>query len=262
MLVNLGRMDEAEQLLLDHRESFGYSPAVRQTLGHIAVLRGQYRRAAEYFNDALLLAPDDEAILEDLARSQVACGEFGQAEFNIGRLLRTEAHAKRTDLQILRAKCLLSVQRAVDARSLLQQVVNSTEGASDVQAWIELGNVATVLKDRGNLRLAGARTTALAPQRFEGYVFRAAFYRLEGKTEQALSSIDEAVARADHESLPFVIKAAMLNEAGRVAEARQTLELAIQRNPSDRAPQAMLASLQSPQATITAVPTDQPASGE
>lgn len=244
MLVNLGRIDDAEQMLLTSRESFGYSPAVRQTLGHIAVLRGQQQRASEYFNEALLLAPEDLSILEDLARAQVACGQFGAAEFNLDRLLKTPEQAERVDLQMLRAKCLLSVQRPVDARSLLQKVVNSPEGASDPQAWIELGNVATVLKDRGNLRLAGARTTALAPQRFEGYMFRAAFYRLEGKTNEALAAIDQSISLAGRESLPFVVKAAILQDAGRNDLAAAVLRQGLDRNPSDRASQVMLAAIE------------------
>ncbi|MBX3386658.1 MAG: tetratricopeptide repeat protein [Phycisphaeraceae bacterium] len=261
MLVSMGRMDDAERLLLEHRESFGYSPAVRQTLGHIAVLRGQHRRAAEYFNDALLLAPEDHGILEDLARSQVACGEFGLAEFNLGRLLNVTEHRDRKDLQMLRAKCLLAVQRPVEARSMLQKIVNTTEGASDPQAWIELGNVAMVLKDRGNLRLAGARTTALAPNRFEGYMFRASFLGLEGKTGEALATIDQSIQRSGNSTLPFVVKATMLRDAGRLEEARTTLAQALQRNPGDRVSESMLASLNNvgsmPGGTaLTNVPTD------
>lgn len=235
MLVNLGRIDDAEQLLLSRKESFGYSAAIRQTLGHIAVLRGQHVKAAEYFNDALLLASDDPAILEDLARSQIACGRFGDAEFNLQRLLRMDGQQDRRDLQMLRAKCLLATDRPVEARSLMQTVINSPDGGADAQAWVELGNAALVLKDRGNLRLAGARVTALAPERFEGHLFRASYLNLESQKNEALVAADNAIARCGGNTAPYLLRASILNDMGKHEEARQTLAAALEVAPNDRA---------------------------
>ena len=46
--------------------NFPSSAGVRQTLGHIAMMKNDVKRAAELFNEARLLAPDDNGILEDL----------------------------------------------------------------------------------------------------------------------------------------------------------------------------------------------------
>lgn len=258
MLVNLGRMDEAEQLLLSKKESFGYSAAVRQTLGHISVLRGQHAQAANYFNDAILLAPEDPAILEDLARSQIACGKFADAEFNLGRLLRMDQNKDRRDLQMLRAKCLLTIDRPVEARTLVQQVTNSPEGQNDPEAWVLLGNAASVLKDRGNLRLAGARTNALAPERFEGYFFKAQFHNIESQKTEALSLVDKAIERSGNNTAPFVLKATILQDLGQWQEAQKTMASALERNPNDRVAQMFKSTLdqQGNNSTVTGVSTE------
>lgn len=243
MLVNLSRIDEAEQLLTSRKEAFGYSAAIRQTLGHIAVLRGQHDKAADYFSDALLLAPEDPAILEDLARSQIACGRFGDAEFNLNRLLKLEQNEDRRDLQLLRARCLMAIDRPVDARSLMQTVTNSTEGASDPLAWIELGNAALVLKDKASLRAAGARTSALAPDRYEGHLFRAAYLNLDGQKEQSLVALDNAIERCGRVTTPFILRATVLMDLGRQQDAQKTLAAALERNPNDAATLALRSSL-------------------
>ncbi len=250
MLVNLSRIDEAEQLLSARKESFGYSAAIRQTLGHIAVLRGQHDKAADYFSDALLLAPDDPAILEDLARSQIACGRFGDAEFNLDRLLKLEQNSDRRDLELLRARCLMAIDRPVDARSLMQTVTNTPEGASDPLAWIELGNAALVLKDKASLRAAGARTSALAPDRYEGHLFRAAYLNLDGQKEQSLVALDNAIERCGRVTTPFILRATVLMDLGRPQDAQKTLASALERNPQDAATIALRASLDQSFATV------------
>ena len=80
-------INEAYQILSDGQKHFAYNAAIRQTMGHIATLRGDAKMAAQHFNEASLLAPDDDRILEDLARAQMACGDFADAEVNLARLL-------------------------------------------------------------------------------------------------------------------------------------------------------------------------------
>jgi predicted Zn-dependent protease len=207
------------------------------------VLRGDHNQAANYFNDAILLAPDDPAIMEDLARSQIACGKFGDAEFNLGRLLRMDENKDRRDLQVLRAKCLLTIDRPVEARTLVQQVTTSPEGQNDAEAWVLLGNAASVLKDRGNLRLAGARVNALAPNRFEGYFFKAQYHNIENQKTEALSLVEKAIERSGTNTSPFVLKATILQDLGQPEAAQQAMAAALERNPNDRVCQIFKATL-------------------
>lgn len=254
MFVNLQRIDEAQELLLSKKESFGYSAAIRQTLGHIAVLKGDHDTAANYFNDALLLAPEDPAILEDLARSQIATGRFGDAEFNLARLCRLPDHSDRRDLKLLRARCLMAIDRPLEARTILQELTSTQDGENDLEAWVELGNAAVILKDKRTLNITSKRCTGLMPSRFEGHFFRGAYFNLENQKTEALSALDQAIQRSYQSSAPFVLKASILNELGRNQEAIDTLAAANERFPQDR----VVASLRMrfEHSTVTGVSTD------
>lgn len=243
MMVQQNRLDDAEQFIDARRHAFEYNAAIKQTLGHIAMLRGDTRLAAERFNEALLLAPDDTAILEDIAQAQMACGNFAEAEFAVTKLLQLEQNKDRRDLKQMRAKCLIALNRVVEARSTLLELSAEPEAARDVQTWIDLGNVAAVLKDKPHLRQAAQRAVALAPDRHEGYTLRGIYNRLEGRPEDALASFEQAVKRAGAEPSPYMLKALVLQDLGRPFEARQTIEQALAANPTSPRLQAMLASI-------------------
>lgn len=245
MYIQLGQLEQAEQFINDRKKNFEFNAALRQSLGHIAMLRGDHQTASQRFNEALLLAPDDTAILEDVAQSQMACGNFAEAEFAASKLLEREECKDRRDLRLMRAKCLMNMNRPAEARSVLLGMTNEKESGRDPQVWIDLGNCAAVLKDKAHLRLAANRAAALAPDRFEGHMLKALYNRLEGRPEEALSHAEQATVRAGGDSSPFVLKALILQDLGRPFEAKATLEAALLKNPTSPRLQAMLNALQS-----------------
>lgn len=238
-----GNLDEAERLLTEKKSQFRYNAAVRQALGQVAMLRGDAASAAKLFSEALTLASDDPGITEDLVRAQMACGEFAEAEFHIQRLLDRPEYKERRDLMHLRARCLMAVDRQVEARTLLLELTGHREGSRDVRAWIDLGNVAATLKDRANLRTASQRVLALAPDRHEGWMLRAMQSRIEGNSDQALAAAEQAATRTTTDAAPCLLRALILEDMGRIAEARASLMEGLQRDPNNRAVQTLLAAL-------------------
>src|SRR6185503_14905501 len=114
MLVQIDRLDEAQKVLEERRAAFEFNAAVRQTLGNIQTMRGDAKAAAQCYNEALLLAPDDLGIVEDLMHAQAACGQFAEAEFNLRRLMQADQNKNRRDLRHLQARCLIAVDRPVE----------------------------------------------------------------------------------------------------------------------------------------------------
>ena len=246
MQLVMGHLDEAERMLTSGREQFRYNPAVRQALGHVAMLRDNPKLGAQLFGEALTLAPDDTGIIEDLIRAQMACGQFGEAEFYITRLLRDKEHGPRRDLRHMKAKCLIALDRSVEARTELLDLTSDDEGSRDVRAWIDLGNVAANLKDRVNLRNATQRTLSLAPERFEGWMLRAMLCRVDSDNEQALKALEEALARTATDPTPCVMAAMVLEDLGRSDDAVLALEEALNRDPQNRAAQTLLSAMSAP----------------
>lgn len=193
MMIDLDQVDEAQEYLETRRATFEHNAGVRQALGHIALIKGDKARAVMLFGEARLLAPDDQAILEDLARAQVEVGQFADAENNLAKLLSSPDYKARRDLLLTRARCLVQVERPMEAREILLGLTGDQSGSADIEAWIELGNVAYLLKDLQRVRLASTRAVAIAPTRAEGYLLRALYQRRTGDFAGARGNLDKAV---------------------------------------------------------------------
>lgn len=223
MMIDQGRLADAEAFLTTRVASFQHNAGVRQTLGQIAMMRGEPQKAVELFAEARLLAPDDTSVLEDLVRAQVETQKFADAEFNLVRLLKVPANKDRRDLMHLRARCLMQLDRPLDAREVYAELTKDEGGQRDVEAWIGLGNTSYVLRDVLRLRQASARVIALAPDRPEGYVLRAWFQLRASNPTDALTSLDKAIERRGDQKEPLLLKAMVLKQLGRLDEAQAYL---------------------------------------
>lgn len=244
MLVQLGKIDQAEKLLANPHPSLTHNAAIRQTAGHIALLRNQPDKAVELIKQARLLAPDDASVIEDLVRAQMAAKQYGDAEFNITVLLREKKNEARRDLMHWQAECLAALNRLGEARAVLDRLVSDDAGKSDVQAWIALGNVSAAIGDHSRLRVVANRVATLAPQRPEGFVMRAMYLRQSGELRAALQAIDTAITLDDQAATPKLIRGLILKDLGRTDEAARGISQLIQRRPDILAARNMLASIQ------------------
>jgi len=235
MLIEQGKLDEAEALLLQGAGAFRHNAGVRQTLGHIALLRNQPSRAVKYFTQARLLAPDDPATLEDLAYAQMEAEQYAEAERSLAQLLQDESRKDRADLKRLRARTLVELNRPVEARSLLLELSRDPQEAADPQLWIDLASTALLIDDWRLVRQAAARAAGLAPRRYEPYMHLAAWARHRGDVETALRNIDKAIALAPVDPAPYMLQGLILQESGRRdAAARAYAKAAAMRQAGGR----------------------------
>jgi tetratricopeptide (TPR) repeat protein len=255
MLIDLGRIDEAVEFIEARNATFEHDAGVRQTLGHISMIQGEYEKAHQYLDEARILAPEDEGILEDLTRTQIATGRFAEAEYSIAKLQQTPENASRRDLMHMRARCLAQVDRLVEARQILLDLTNDSEGGHDVQAWIELGHVAYVLGDSHRVKQAAARVIVLAPNQPDGYMLRALWQRKDGNLSDAYESLTEAVARSDEsDANPYILHGIVAQQLGMSAEATASLSTALAIDPSNATVSTLLTQVGSTQ--FATVPDD------
>ncbi|MBX3357630.1 MAG: tetratricopeptide repeat protein [Phycisphaeraceae bacterium] len=232
MLIQLDRLDDASTMLSSHSSEFQYNAALRQSQGHIAMLRNQTETAVRLFSEARLLAPDNVSILEDLSRAQFAAGAYADAEYNFSKLIEGSAKTPRRDLEHLRAMCLMKLDRLVDARTLLLALTQDKQGENDAQTWIDLANVCRVLKDYPRLKIASGRVIVLAPNRYEGYMLRAVYLRRTGDNPGALASLRQAQQRTTKDASPYLLAALIEQDMGQNDAAMASLEKARKIDPS------------------------------
>ena len=241
-LISLGELDEAE-LVLGTSGSFAHNAGIRQTLGHIARVRGDNETAVKLFHDAYLLAPDDNGLLEDLARAEMDAGMFGQADRSLARLLKMKDMDARRDLERLRVKCLVQLNQPVEARSILRRHVQEGDGSTDVQSWIELGNIAMLLGDYQELRWAAGRVIALSPERHEGFLLMGAFQRHIGDLAKATRSLERSAQLSVSDPSALILLHLVHAEMGEMGKAQAALRHALAMAPNDLRVQTLNRSL-------------------
>jgi len=232
MLVDLGRMGEAKAYL-NAGPAFEHHAGVRQTLGHIALIQNETETAVGLFEEARLLSPSDDVVLEDLIRAQLATERYREAEFNLATMLSNSEHESRRDLQHMRAKCLMALDRPVEARKTYYSLTQDKAGQADVEAWVGLGNVSYVLSDSRSLRRSASRVVALAPERHEGYSLTALWFRNQKDDANALDSARDAINVAPNDASLVAFEGMLLMEMGQLREARQSLASASRLDPSN-----------------------------
>ncbi len=242
MLVDLKRLDEAEQYLNSRGGTFEHNAGVKQTLGHIAMMKGDAKQSVALFSESHLLAPDDIAITEDLIRAQIASGQFGDAEYNLAKILHDDTTFQRRDLQHLRVRCLVEVQRPMEARELLIKLTNGDAGQADVQAWIELANVAYQLNDPIRVRQAAARVVAIAPRRVEGHLMQGLQLQREGKLEEARQAFIKAVA-AEPSARTLIMLGMVDQKLSKNDEAARCFAKAAELDPTNQNAKSLLAAV-------------------
>ena len=253
MLVDLNRTEEARQYLMNLPMA-NDNAGIRQMLGHIALIQGKNDEAVRYFAQARLLAPDDQAIQEDLIRAQMLVGQHAAAELNIAAIRQNKANATRRDLMALHAEALMGIGRPVEARALYQELLNDPSMASDVQAWIGLGNASFMVNDQRSLRRAASRVVSLDPRSHEGYVLWALCHRRDGQFDRALSSVNQAIERAPNDASFHALRAMILADLGRQSEAVVALRRAVQLAPDEPKYQTLANQLRA--GTFATAPAD------
>jgi len=226
MLIEMRRRDEARSMLEAALERFPNSAGVRHSLATVAMLDDLPALASRMLREARLLDPDDVGVLEDLASAELGAGRFAEAEEALRDLLAKDGMEGRRDLKHMRVRCLVEMNRLVDARTALMGLTADRSGEADRQAWLTLGRVALKLNDMPRLRTAASRLMALEPTKPDGRLLMAAWQRRRGDLEGSLRSINAAIELAPRQQEAWVMRGVVLGELGRTDESRESLRTA------------------------------------
>ncbi len=255
ILIDMGRTEDAETYLNDRSNVFGHNAGVQQTLGQIAMIQGKEEEAETRFRTAWTLSPEEPAILEDLISAQMQIGRYAEAEHNISVLLEFDGYENRRDIQRLRSRCLLNLDRTMEAREVLLNLTDAKEGKGDLGSWLDLGVVSYSINDMPRLRQAAQRIIELAPDRPEGYLYRALWQRKHGDTSGALTTIQKGFSSATMPVEAYILRGMVEQELGMNDAAQRSYAAATQMDPSNTKAQAML-DLLSAQSGVASFPVD------
>jgi tetratricopeptide (TPR) repeat protein len=244
-LIALGQYAEARIELEDRLPYHDHNAAMRHLLGHIAMLEGSPTEAASLFQEARLLNPDDDMLLEELCWARFDAGQYAACYDALQELYQANpAASSRHDLRHLEARTLARLDRFVDARRIYIELSQQTPGDADV--WIELAAIALELGDERRFDQGSAQAMRIAPERHEGYLLRAVFEREQGKLRQAERMLNEAIKRTGTDNpnsslFARIMLGQLLEDQGRLQQARAAYAEAVRLHPESTEAKNLLA---------------------
>ena len=258
-LIALGHYEQTRRLIEAKLTYFEHNSALRHLLGQIALLQNDPAAAATLYADAWRFNPEDHMLLEDLAHAQYAAGMY-EACLKSVKQLREMQPQKRAELLHFEARCLSFMERLEDARGIYLELVR--QRPRDPEIWIDLGTVAWELGDFHRVALSGARINALAPDRYEGYLFKGINERHHGNREEAVALLREAADHSPDSALPHLVLGLTLEEVGDREGALGAYGKALRIDPQSADPDALFGGelnedSQSPDSRLVTVPPPQ-----
>ena len=243
LMIDLGQIDEARAYLDSRSNVFGNNAGVQQTLGHLALLDGDAEEAEVRFRNAQLLAPEEPRITEDLVHAEMELGRFAEAEHNIQQLKEFDGYKDRRDIAMMRVRCLIELDRTMEAREVLLKLTESPAGDMDSGAWHDLGAVSYKINDMPRLRKAGQKLMALRPDQPEGYLYTALWQRKHGDSNRALTTLEKGFVKASMPYEALLLRGVIEQELGMNAAAERSYNEAASLEPDDDRAQRLLTSL-------------------
>ena len=214
--VALGRLDVATSILERRLQYFENHAAIHQLLGQIAMIDGDPETATTRFRQAQLLVPEDETILKELCRAQLAAGDLKSGLESVRRLQLSET-TPSLGLLRLEARCLAELGRHSEARAVYTEITRQFPEESD--SWVDLATAAHRLGDLRRVAQCSQQLALLAPDRWEGPFFKGLVLRNQGRSDEAIAEFEKAIELAPEETLPRLMLGLEQKHLGRGGEA-------------------------------------------
>ncbi len=240
-MIALGQLDQAWTLLEKNKDYFEGNAALHQLQGHVALLQGDPEQAVKLYERARLLNPEDAMLLEELAWAQFDAQHYSKAVESI-KSIRSHVSDARDDLDHLEAQCLAGMGRSSDARNLYVELTR--QKPNDTDLWAELGLIAWDLGDYYRVAQCSNRIVQLAPNRFEGPMFKGITERHQGHLDAAIISLQKASILAHSNALPHLLLGNTMEMNGQDADAQRVYEQALLVDPDNSEAKILLARLE------------------
>ncbi len=254
-LIALEQFDDAQSLIDEHRAHFEHNVALRVLEGQIAMLTNQPKRAAELLAEARLMNPEDSILLEELALLQFKSGFYGECLQSVRERKATLDEA-RPDLTHLEAKCLAQLGQTEEARNLYIKLTYVKE--DDTELWKDFGFLAWEMGDFMRVSQCASRLVAIAPERYEGYLFKGVHARNKGNHGEAVRHFWNASQRAPELPLPYVMLGHTFEFLGQREEASLAYRSALKTDPDSREAAMLLTRLRKDGDASTAITSVDP----
>lgn len=238
LLIYMQRIDEAEQLLLSHRDVFEGNAGLRVALAQIYRLKHEYSKAVASYREAMILEPEDQQIVEQLALTELAAGQYERSAKRLGRLLDDPDFKDRVDLQHAYAEALQGSGQLTEAKSVYLQLTRTN--TRDAKAWLALGRVAWEMDDLNGALFAAEQVIHIDGTQAEPYLLAAMVWQTRDNPQQALAYLDLAVQLDSSNTTAWVLRGLAQEATKQDRAAADSYKQALKVDPQDRRAERLL----------------------
>ncbi|MCZ6836425.1 MAG: tetratricopeptide repeat protein [Planctomycetota bacterium] len=250
--VALGQYQGASNLIAPRIKHFEHNVGLKQLQGEIAMLLEDHGAAVRHFEEARMLEPEDNILLEELAWAQYSNGDYSDCISTIDSL-QSRLDTERVDLLRIQAQCLAMLERYQEAHTAYIELSNKQYDDPDI--WVELGTVCWELKDYNRLRQCGQRLVSLSPGRHEGYLLLGVSEKNAGDRSEAIRQLRAACDRSHQDAMPHMLLGLILEDTGFMREALAAYGKALEIEPGNAEATRFYSQLQDT-IHVTSVSTD------
>jgi Flp pilus assembly protein TadD len=200
-LIAAGHLDEAQVRLDEVRKTFEFSPVLDQVRADLAGQCGDLEGRARWLDAARLRTESAKAgaLAEEIALCRFEQGRWADCI----RALDDEAIAdaqRRPDMVRMRARCLLMLDRAREARDLMITLRDDVD--ADGRNAVIMGLAAMRIGDANRMAEAGRALTRCRPERCDGWLLLGIVALDRGDRVEATRLLREAAIREPARELP------------------------------------------------------------
>ncbi|MFC4161840.1 FecR domain-containing protein [Chitinimonas lacunae] len=211
------RLDALPPAQADQIEALLVRGELERLSGHGIQARNAFRRATE-------LAPHDGRGWLGLARVESERDALGAARHAID-----EAAARQEAVSLSAGRLAADNDRLTEARQHFDAAL--ARDPADYEAWTGLGLSRLKAGDEQGALEALLRANVIEPRYAAAVSYSAVAYHRQGRSEVALATLERAAELDPRDPLPYFLRAAILRELGRPAEALSAAQGAQSRLP-------------------------------
>ena len=237
MLVASDRTNEALELLKSKLTYFEHHSGLRNAIGQLYAIRGDYPQAIRFLRDAHLFNMEDDQVREDLALAQLAAGEAEEATRHLKYLA---SRLGRKDLKRALGEAYVQSGHFQEARHIYMRLTR--DDPTDDESWLKLGEIAWKAGENSSALAAARRVVTYAPRRPEGYLLAGMVWQARDRLDRAQNLFARAAAlepRKDH-TAALLLRGIALKKLGRAQAATSVFSEALRRRPNDSRTQYLL----------------------
>jgi Tfp pilus assembly protein PilF len=242
MLVHMDRTAEALVLLQARVVYFEHSPAIRDAVGQLLMQESRYSEAIDMFRQASILGAEDLTYREHLGLALYFARQWRESADVLGRLLRDEEYANRSDLHLALGECQLAMGRVRDARSTFERA-SQLDGGS-VSVWLSLGKVALQLNDPRRAEISLRKALALDDSSSDAWLMMGYLRLREEKWNDALVAFRRSFDLDRSDAVSLCMIGYVLEKMGQPERAMQQYAQALRLKPNDELAMTLMSGLE------------------